>query len=108
MQSTLLVIQIGMAVVLLVDAALVVRSFIALRQIDLGFTAQGVLSLTVQPSASQRPPNIWLREFLAQVRALPGVETAGAVYLRPLMLGPIGQAVPVSLEFRPPWNKAGL
>ena len=37
MQSTLLVIQIGMAVVLLVGASLVVRSFIALRQIDLGF-----------------------------------------------------------------------
>jgi hypothetical protein len=92
-QSTLLVIQIGMAVVLLVGAALVVRSFIALRQIDLGFAPEGVLSVTVQPGTTQRPPNIWLQEFLVQVRALPGVETAGAVYLRPLMLGPIGQAV---------------
>jgi putative ABC transport system permease protein len=101
MQSTLLVIQIGMAVVLLVGAALVVRSFIALRQIDLGFAPEGVLSVTVQPGTTQRPPNIWLQEFLAQVRALPGVETAGAVYLRPLMLGPIGQAVPVLLEGQP-------
>jgi putative ABC transport system permease protein len=102
MQSTLLVIQIAMAVVLLVGAALVVRSFIALRQIDLGFAPQGVLSVTVQPGATQRTPNIWLQEFLAQVRALPGVETAGAVYLRPLMLGPIGWAVPVVLEGQSP------
>jgi predicted permease len=102
MQSTLLVIQIGMAVVLLVGAALVVRSFIALRQIDLGFAPEGVLSVTVQAGTTQRPPNVWLQEFLAQVRALPGVETAGAVYLRPLMLGPIGQAVPVVLEGQPP------
>ena len=101
MQSALLVIQIGMAVVLLVGAALVVRSFIALRQVDLGFAPEGVLSVTVQPGPAIRQPNIWLQEFLEHVRALPGVETAGAVYLRPLMLGPIGQAVPVFLEGQP-------
>ena len=102
MQSTLLVVQIAMAVVLLVGAALVLRSFIALRHVDLGFGPEGVLSVTVQPGTAQRPPNIWLQEFLAQVRALPGVESAGAVYLRPLKLGPIGQAVPILLEGQPP------
>ena len=101
-QSTLLVIQIGLAVVLLVCAGLVLRSFIALRQIDLGFSPERVLSLTVQPRTTERAPNVWLQDFLAQVRALPGVETAGAVYLRPLMLGPIGQGVPVFLEGQPP------
>jgi putative ABC transport system permease protein len=35
------------------------------------------------------------------VRALPGVEHAGAAYLRPLMLGPIGQGVAVRLEGQP-------
>jgi len=101
-QSTLLVIQIGLAVVLLVAAGLVVRSFVALRQIDLGFRSERVLSVTVQPRSAERPPNVWLHDFLSRVRALPGVEAAGAVYLRPLMLGPIGQAVPVFLEGQPP------
>jgi putative ABC transport system permease protein len=55
----------------------------------------------VQPGTTQRSPNIWLQEFLAQVRGLPGVEAAGGVYLRPLMLGPIGQAVPVFLDGQP-------
>ena len=48
-RSTLLVAQIGLSVVLLVAAGLVLRSFMALRQVDLGFTPDRVLSLTVQP-----------------------------------------------------------
>jgi len=105
-QSTLLVIQIGLAFVLLVTAGLVLRSFIALRQIDLGFTPERVLSLTVQPGHTGRPPNLWLHEFLTRVRELPGVEAAGAVYLRPLMLGPIGDSVRVLLEGQPATREA--
>ena len=100
-RSTLLVIQIALSVVLLVAAGLVLRSFVALRHVDLGFTPDRVLSLTVQPGNTSRPPNVWLRDFLARVRSLPGVEAAGAVYLRPLMLGPIGQGVRVFLEGQP-------
>jgi predicted permease len=100
-RSTLLVVQIALSVVLLVAAGLVVRSFIALRHVDLGFSPERVLSLTVQPGTTSRPPNIWLQDLIARVRALPGVEAAGAVYLRPLMLGPIGQGVSVYLEGQP-------
>ena len=100
-RSALLVIQIGLSVVLLVAAGLVLRSFVALRQVDLGFTPARVLSVTVQPGNPNRPPNVWLRDFLARARELPGVEAAGAVYLRPLMLGPIGQNVRVYLEGQP-------
>jgi len=100
-RSTLLVVQIGLSVVLLVAAGLVVRSFLALRQVDLGFTPDRVLTLTVQPQATSRPPNVWLHDLLARVREVPGVEAAGAVYLRPLILGPIGQGVRVYLEGQP-------
>jgi predicted permease len=100
-RSTLLVIQIGLSVVLLVAAGLVLRSFIALRQVDLGFAPARVLSLTVRPGDTGRPANIWLRDFLDRVRELPGVEAAGAVYLRPLILGPIGAGVRVFLEGQP-------
>ena len=101
-RSALLVAQIAMSVALLVAAGLVLRSFLALRQVDLGFTPDRVLSLTVQPgSGEQRPPNVWMRDLLARVRALPGVEAAGAVYLRPLILGPIGSGVRVYLEGQP-------
>jgi len=60
-----------------------------------------VLSLTVQPQTISQPPNAWIDHLLARVRTLPGVEAAGAVYLRPLMLGPIGQGVLVRLEGQP-------
>ena len=97
-RTGLVVLQIALAVVLLVGAGLVVRSFRALTSVELGFTSDRVLSLTVQPRGANRPPNEFLHEFLERVRAVPGVESAGAVFLRPLMLGPIGQGARVVLE----------
>ncbi len=104
-RSTLLVVQIGLSIVLMVAAGLVLRSFRALTQADLGFNASGVLSATVQPRAAQ-VPNTWIDEYLRRVRTVPGVEAAGAVYLRPLMLGPIGQGVRVRLEGQPETKEA--
>jgi predicted permease len=100
-RSTLLVVQIGLSIVLMVAAGLVLRSFYALTRADLGFAAANVLSATVQPQNVSQSPNAWFDQFLRRVRALPGVEAAGAVYLRPLMLGPIGQGVRVRLEGQP-------
>ena len=100
-RSALLVAQIALSVVLLVAAGLVVRSFIVLQQTDLGFTPARVVSLTVRPGSTTLPPKIWLGQVLAQIRSQPGVEGAGAVYLRPLLLGPIGDGVRVYLEGQP-------
>jgi putative ABC transport system permease protein len=100
-RSVLLVGQIALSVVLLVAAGLVVRSFIALQQTDLGFVADRVVSLSLQPGSTPKPPNEWIQDVLTRVRALPGVESAGAVYLRPLLLGPIGDGVRVYLDGQP-------
>jgi predicted permease len=105
-RSTLLVVQIGLSIVLMVAAGLVLRSFYALTRVNLGFVAANVLSATVQPRAISQPPNAWIDQFLQRVRALPGVEAAGAVRLRPLMLGPIGQGVRVRLEGQPETREA--
>ena len=105
-RSTLLVVQIGLSVVLLVAAGLVLRSFLTLRQVDLGFSPDRILTLTVQPGNPNRPTNVWMKDLLTRVRTLPGVEAAGAVYLRPLMLGPIGQGVTVLLEGQPETREA--
>ena len=90
-RSSLLVAQIGLAVVLLVAAGLVVRSFGALRSLDFGFSHDGVLRLKVEPRAGSQPVNAWIADFLPQIAALPDVESAGAVYLTPMELGTIGQ-----------------
>jgi putative ABC transport system permease protein len=107
MRSTLLVAQIGLSVVLLVAAGLLVRSFMAVRQTDLGFAPERVLSLKVEPGNPAQPGNTtagtnpWIQELLTHLRTLPGVEAAGAVQLRPLMFGPIGSGVGVRLEGQP-------
>ena len=94
-------VQTALAVMLLLSAGLVVRSFAALASLDLGFTPEGVLTMSVEPRVDARPPNEWMRDLIERVSALPGVEKAGAVYLRPLALGPIGQGTVVTLEGQP-------
>jgi putative ABC transport system permease protein len=100
-RSLLLVFQIGLTVVLLVAAGLVVRSFINLRSIDLGFVPSNVLTMNVGTRDAKPSANEWMREVLARVSALPDVEAAGAVYLRPLALGSIGEESSVILEGQP-------
>jgi putative ABC transport system permease protein len=89
-RSTLLVMQIGLAVVLLVAAGLVVRSFGALQHLDFGFTREGVLLVKVEPSPQAQPVNTWIAEFLPQIAAMREVEAVGGVYLTPLEFGSIG------------------
>jgi putative ABC transport system permease protein len=100
-RSLLLILQIALAVVLLVAAGLVVRSFVNLRRIDLGFAPANVLTMSVGPRNPKPSANQWVEELLRRVEALPDVEAAGAVSLRPLALGPIGQETSVVLEGQP-------
>jgi putative ABC transport system permease protein len=98
-RSALVVLQVAFSLALIVTAVLVVRSFTNLRRIDLGFNPDRVLSLNVEPrGADAARVNRWIRDLTRRVAALPGVEAAGAVYLRPLALGPIGQETWVVLE----------
>ena len=99
-RSALVALEIGLAIALMIAAGLVVRSFVNLRQIRLGFEPSGVLTMTVSPRTA-RPGNEWVAELLPRVAALPGVEAAGAIYLRPLALGPIGQETSFALEGQP-------
>ncbi|MGH9310591.1 MAG: ABC transporter permease [Vicinamibacterales bacterium] len=100
-RSLLLVVQISLTILLLVAGGLVVRSFINLQRIDLGFVPTNVVMLNVTPRSAPSAVNKWMAEFLDRVEALPDVDAAGAVYLRPLALGPIGQEAGVILEGQP-------
>jgi putative ABC transport system permease protein len=90
-RSSLLVVQIGLAVVLLVAAGIVVRSFTALRHLDLGFTRDAVLRLKIEPSSDGQAASAWIADLLSDARAMNGVASAGAVYLTPMELGAVGQ-----------------
>ena len=93
------VVQIGLAVVLLVCAGLVGRSFVNLLRLDIGFDPAGVLTLDVTvPDAPADRHNAFYTTLLARVRAMPGVEAAGAIFLRPLEHTGIGTDATILIE----------
>ncbi|MGH9145140.1 MAG: ABC transporter permease, partial [Vicinamibacterales bacterium] len=99
-RSALTIIQIGLAFVLLVSAGLVLRSFVNLRQLNLGFEPSNVLTMNVEPRVETRRNEV-VGELLKRLQAVPGIEASGAVSLRPLALGPIGSDALVILEGQP-------
>jgi putative ABC transport system permease protein len=83
LHDALVVAEFAMALVLLVGAALLARSFLRLQRPDTGFRAEGLLTVTVSLSGSPRTDLDRRPGFLAglldDVRALPGVDRAALV-----------------------------
>ena len=83
MRRALVVAQVALAFVLLIGAGLLLASFRQLLAVDPGFTAEHVLTGRVSPLRDARiPTTTSLRSYtsraLERIRALPGVEAAGA------------------------------
>jgi len=80
--------EFAMAFLLLVGAGLMIRSFIALMSVDPGFHPDHVLSMIVSVAGSGESEvgrrEIFYRQLLDRVRALPGVESAGGINHLPL------------------------
>jgi putative ABC transport system permease protein len=87
-RNSLVASEFALAVVLLVGAGLMVRSFFALQAIDPGFNPHHVLSLIVSVAGSKEAgPDrraIFYRQLVDRVRTLPGVESAAAINHLPL------------------------
>jgi putative ABC transport system permease protein len=97
-RSALVVAEVALAVVLMVGAGLLVRSFRHVQGIDAGFDAQGVLKAEFQLPPSRYPVDFrkWpdfveMHRFndglLRRVAALPGVQAASVVGNQPLDAG---------------------
>ena len=80
--------EIALAVVLLVGAGLMIRSFGSLRGVNPGFDARNVLTARVTVPARRYPDDARRIDFfaslVARLSAIPGVESAGAVSYLPL------------------------
>jgi putative ABC transport system permease protein len=87
-RSALVVAQVALALVLVAGSGLMARSFARLRDVRPGFDAERVLTLRVAlPRATYRDAAAVTQLYdrlLAQVRALPGVTTAGLTTWVPL------------------------
>ncbi len=84
----LVVSQLGLAVILLVGAGLLLRSFQALKAADAGFEADGVLlaSILLPNSEYDEAEKLWAftDDVMEGVRSLPGVEAVALTYDHPL------------------------
>ena len=88
LRNLLVASEFALAFVLLIGAGLTVRSFAAIQAIDPGFNPSHVLSMVVSVAGSaEAEPNrreLFYRQLLDRVRAIPGVEAAGAINHLPL------------------------
>ena len=95
----LVIAEVALALVLLVGSGLMVRSFIKLRQVDVGFTAHNVLTMRVPLPPAKYPIPLtatdprdpaglaFYEQLLTRVRGLPGVQGATAATILPLGAG---------------------
>jgi putative ABC transport system permease protein len=80
--------EIALAVVLLVGAGLMLRSFGTLSRVNPGFNAHNILTARLTIPGARYPDDAKRVEFfssvVARVAAVPGVESAGAISFLPL------------------------
>jgi len=91
LRSALVAGEIAAALVLVVGAALLLRTLVALNHVDLGFDADRLLTATVVPPRTQYRDAETRRELfdrlIARARAIPGVTAAAATNMLPMSGG---------------------
>lgn len=106
-RSFLVVFESAVAVMLLIGAGLLVRSLIALQNVDPGFDANNVLTMRLnlppQKYEAEAKGANFLQQLETRVASLPGVETVGLITQLPLS-GQL-QDFTFTVEGRPPVNR---
>jgi putative ABC transport system permease protein len=86
--NLLVITEVAVAVVLLVAAGLMIRSFVSISNVAPGFNPQGVVTMGIslsQPGyADIQEQARFYERLLAKVRALPGVQSAAGINRLPL------------------------
>jgi putative ABC transport system permease protein len=87
-RRVLVVSEVALAVVLLVSAGLLIRSFQLLRQVDTGFTTENALTMRMvlpfPKYLKAETRRAFYDELLPKIKELPGVESAGMITFLPL------------------------
>ncbi len=86
-RGTLVVAEVAFACVLLVAAGLLIRSFLRVLDLNLGFQPERADTIRIDPSSSyttQAQKNAYFNEDLRLVKDIPGVQAAGLTDVLPL------------------------
>lgn len=90
-RSVLVTSEMALSIVLLIGAALLIRTFVALRDVDPGFNPHNVLTMSISLSGPQFQKSAGVGEVVKKaaerVQALPGVITAAGSCCLPLLGG---------------------
>jgi putative ABC transport system permease protein len=86
-RSTLVIAEMALALVLLIGAVLLIRTFVGLRTVNPGFEAHNILTMTTSMAGNNYSTTAKMGNFVRQVverlEALPGVESASASIMLP-------------------------
>jgi predicted permease len=88
LRSLLVISEFALALVLLIGAGLMIRTFSALQAVDAGFNPHNVISMVVSVAGTKEADParraIFYRQLIERVRTLPGVQAAGGINHLPL------------------------
>jgi predicted permease len=102
-RGLLVVAEVAVSLVLLVGAGLLINSFLRLRNLDPGFRADNLLTMSVMLPQQKYPDHArrvaFFSELTSRVGALPGVRSAAVTNWIPLIMQ--GDTFGVSVEGRP-------
>lgn len=80
LRGLLVVSEVALAMVLLVGAGLLMRSFLKMQAVDMGFQSENVLTMRVRPSWARfdgRPDPAFYAQLFARLDRIPGVASVG-------------------------------
>ena len=87
-RSLLVITEMALALILLIAAALLIRTYIALRAVDPGFDRHNVLTMQMSLDSARFEKTIGvadlIRDGIQRIQALPGVEVASTTCCLPL------------------------
>ena len=105
LRGALVITEISLAVVLVIGAGLLVRSFINLINVDPGFSTARVASLQTFVWDRYTTPDqraSFVKQSLEQIEAMPGVDAAGITTALPLLESSAATSIPFLIEGQPP------
>jgi putative ABC transport system permease protein len=106
-RSLLVISEVSLALILLIGAALLIRTFIALRQVNPGFDPRNVLTLEMSLTGDQFKKTAGVAQVdhsgRERLNAIPGVETSAFTCCLPLGGG---HSLPFNIIGRPPEGKS--
>lgn len=93
--------QVALSVLLMTGAGLMLRSYLNLRHLNLGFVPENVVTFEIDSRRAGAAHNEWAAALVARLEEMRDIDAVGVAHVRPLGLGAIGTDSTIVLEGQP-------